>query len=307
MGRINSKNIFLTGGLGFIGKNFQEYFSEKYCIFSPSHKELDLLDEKAVFEFVKNNKIDIIVHCANVGGGRDSLDETDVVEKNLRMFFNIAKCSDLVEKIIHFGSGAEYDKSKPIIDVREDDTKIIIPKDDYGFYKYICSNFVNNSNNIINLRLFGVYGKYENYLFKFISNTIVKNILHLPIVIKQNVFFDYLYIDDLLKIVDHFIENDAKMKVLNATRGDKIDLKSLAEIVNEVSDYKSEITIASPGMNNEYSSNNERLKKEIPGLKFTSHTQAIKILYSWYKNNMAMIDKKRILNDPYINNIIVNS
>jgi len=53
--------------------------------------------------------------------------------------------------------------------------------------------------------------------------------------------------------------------------------------------------------------NNERLKKEIPGLKFTSHTQAIKILYSWYKNNMAMIDKKRILNDPYINNIIVNS
>ena len=65
----NKRRIFVTGGGGFIGKNFQEYFSEKYCIFSPSHKELDLLDEKAVFEFVNKNKIDIIVHCANVGEG----------------------------------------------------------------------------------------------------------------------------------------------------------------------------------------------------------------------------------------------
>lgn len=305
MGTMTKKNIFITGGSGFIGKNLNEYLAGSYNLFSPSHKELDLLDESSVVNFVKKNNIHIIINCANIGGGRDTTHVKDVVHTNLRMFFNIMKCSDIVKKVIHFGSGAEYDKSKPIIDVREEDSKKSIPKDDYGFYKYVCSRFIEKSKNIICLRLFGVYGKHENYLFKFISNAIVKNLLHMPIFIKQNTIFDYLYIDDLMYMIKYFIEHEGPEHIYNATRGEKIDLKTIAEMINSVSDYTSEVTVLNPGFNNEYSSNNDKIVKVIKDIQFTPHKQAIRKLYLWYKEHIKEIDQNEVRKDPYINIISV--
>ena len=72
---------------------------------------------------------------------------------------------------------------------------------DYGFSKYLISQYIEKSDNCVCLRLFGVFGKYEDYEYKFISNAIVKNLLQMPIRIRQNVYFDWLYINDLMKIV----------------------------------------------------------------------------------------------------------
>ena len=88
--------------------------------------------------------------------------------------------------------------------------EVITPIDEYGFYKSITSKYIEKSEKIIQLRIFACYGKYENYLLKFITNSIVKNLFKLPIIINQNVYFDYMYIDDLIKIVDYFINNDAR-------------------------------------------------------------------------------------------------
>ena len=64
--------IFLTGGNGFVGRNIKEYFSDRYTIYAPSHKELDLLDTQAVEEFLKKHPVDFLIHAANVGGTRKS-------------------------------------------------------------------------------------------------------------------------------------------------------------------------------------------------------------------------------------------
>ena len=293
-------NIFLTGGTGFIGKNIAEILSKKYNIIAPTHKELELLDAEAVGNFVKINKIDIMVHCANRGGGRDTIDMKNVVEYNARIFFNIARNKDFVKKIIHLGSGAEYGKQRDLIRVKEDYFDRYIPTDDYGFTKYICSKYIEKSKNIVNLRLFGVYGKYENYKYKFISNTIVKNLFGLPIVINQNVYFDYLYIDDLVKIIEYFINNKTKYNIYNCTKGKTIDLISLAKIVNEMSDKPSKIIIQKQGLNKEYSADNSRLLNELKNFKFTSHKNAITSLYNYYKSIINKIDKKEIEKDKYI-------
>lgn len=55
--------------------------------------------------------------------------------------------------MIHFGSGAEYDKSKPIVKVKETDFGKVIPKDEYGFFKYICSKYIEKTDKIICLRI----------------------------------------------------------------------------------------------------------------------------------------------------------
>ena len=86
-------NLFITGGSGFIGSHLKKRFAlnRNFNVFAPKSSELNLTDESAVDDFVRGHKIDTIVHLANRGGGRDTLDMTNVTEYNLRIFFNIAK------------------------------------------------------------------------------------------------------------------------------------------------------------------------------------------------------------------------
>lgn len=299
-------NIFITGSNGFIGTHLKEYLNKnysKYNLFTPSSKELDLVNEEAVDNYILGNKIDIIIHLANKGGDRTTVDMKNVTEYNLRIFLNIAKHEKNVKKIISFGSGAEYSKHKPIVDAHEEDYLDAQPLDEYGFYKSITSKYIEKSDNIVQLRIFGAYGEYENYRYKFITNSIVKNLLKLPIVINKNVYFDYIYINDLLKMIDWFIHNESKEKIYNATTGKKIDLITLANLVNETSDFKSEIKVLNDGLNNEYTSNNERIMKELKNFEFTSHKKAIQKMREYFKANLEKLDKESIINDPYLKEI----
>lgn len=300
-------NLFITGGSGFISSHLKKRLAlnGNFNVFAPKSSELNLTDESAVDDFVRAHKIDAIVHLANRGGGRDTLDMTNVTEYNLRIFFNIAKQKNKVAKIISFGSGAEYGKHKPIINAREDDYKKALPLDEYGFYKAITSHYIEDcADNIIQLRLFGIYGEMENYRYKFITNAVVKNLLHLPITINQNVFFDYMYVDDLLNVVEFYIENDVRHKIYNASSGTKIDLLSLAALVNEASDFKSEISVLNEGLNNEYTSDNSLLKSEMKDkFKLTPHSEAIGKIHKYFKQNFASLDLATIKKDPYLGKI----
>ena len=299
-------NIFISGSNGFVGTHLKEYLSNlylEYSLFSPSSSELDLSNELAVDDYILSNKIDIIIHLANKGGDRTTVNMKNVTEYNLRIFFNIAKHEKSVKKIISFGSGAEYGKHKPIIDAKEEDYLKSQPLDEYGFYKSITSKYIEKSQKIVQLRIFGAYGEYENYRFKFITNAIVKNLLQLPIVINKNVLFDYIYIDDLVKMIDWTIHNETKEKIYNVTTGAKIDLISLVNLVNETSDFKSEIRVLNDGLNNEYTSNNEKILSEIGNFEFTTHKNAILKMRDYFKTNLKNLDKESIINDPYLKEI----
>lgn len=295
-------NIFITGSNGFVGSHLKEYLSKNYnySLFIPSSQELDLSDEKALDKYILENKIDIIIHAANRGGGRDTADMKSITEYNLRIFFNIAKHEENVKKIISFGSGAEYGKHKSIIEAKEEDYLESLPLDEYGFYKSIASRYIEKSDNIVQLRIFGSYGVYENYRYKFISNAIVKNLLHLPIVINKNVLFDYIYVDDLVRMIDFFIHNDAKEKIYNVTTGTKIDLITLAELVNSVSDFQSDIKVLNDGFNNEYTSSNQRILKELGNFQFTSHQNAITKMRCYFQENSDKLEIEMIREDPYL-------
>lgn len=286
------KKILITGANGFAGRHLATYLkSKKYELYTPSHKELDLLDENAVDNYFIKNKIDIVIHTALVGGSRKEEHVDSALNQNLRMFFNIIRNKKRFKKMIHCGSGAEYDKRFPIVKAKEEDFDKRVPVDEYGFGKYICSKYIENSENIVCLRIFALFGKFEDYRYRFISNAICRNIYGLPITIRQNVYFDYIYINDFVRIVEYFIEHKAKHKFYNAGTGKRIDIKTLARKINEISDKKSKIIIKNKELNNEYTCNNERLISEILDFKFTKMDDSIKDLYTWYKINIDKIDK----------------
>lgn len=300
------KSVFITGGLGFIGRNLMEKLTvDGYRVLAPSSSELNLLDEQAVDAFIRRETVDIIIHAANKGGGRDTMGMVDVVHTNLRMFFNIVKHADKVEKIIHFGSGAEYGKHRSIFMATEDEACNALPHDGYGFYKSVCSRYIEHlGGNILNLRIFACFGKYEDYRFKFISNAIVKNLLGLPITIRQNVNFDYVYVDDLVKMVLWAMTSHTVYKAYNITRGMSVDLLTLAGLINSVADSPSEIVVDIPELNREYTSSNRRIIEECP-VDFTPHSIAIGLLYEYYSKNLSSLDLEAVRQDGFINNIRV--
>lgn len=300
------KRVAIMGARGFVGKSLTEYLKDKYSVFPITREQFSLLDGDAVAAFVEKENIDVMIHCANQGGSRKEgydAGASAIIENNLKMFFNMERLAKDGRKLISFGSGAQYNKARDLKKVREEEIGEVLPKDDYGFSKYAISKALQNPN-VYNPIIFGLYGWNEDYTFKFISNAIMKNLLQMPITINQNVVFDYLFLEDFLKLVEGLIEEDKPYKEFNITPTESVDLVSIAKLINKCSDFESEIIVKNPGLNYEYTGNNDRLLKNFPDFQFTSYEAGIEKLYEYYKVHLDALDTDAIREDAAIKNCV---
>jgi GDP-L-fucose synthase len=286
--------LLITGGSGFIGRNLAEYFASHYEVSAPSSSELNLLDSLAVRDFLCANRFDVVVHAATARSNRRVAPPADLLDRNCRMFFNLARNDGLFGRMIHFGSGAEYNRAGLPARVREDDFDASVPNDPYGFSKYICAKYIERSERIVDLRLFGVFGKYEDYTVRFISNACCRALKGLPIVIRQDVVFDYLYVNDLEKIADWFVNHEPHYKAYNVCSGAGVALTSLADMIAEVSGRNPEVIITTGGMAPEYTADNTLLRNEIGGYAFSQMPASIGELYAWYASRERDIDRESL-------------
>ena len=208
------------------------------------------------------------------------------------MFHNFAKYSHLYKRMFWTGSGAEYDRSEDISCVKEDDIlDHPIPRDQYGFEKYCIGRFIDQSENIYNLRLFGIFGPYEFAERRFISSMILDAIHCTNFCIRQNSRFDYLWIGDFLHIMNLFIRKDnLSFHTYNVASGKSFELLELAKIVKTVTKSVGDIIIQNDGMGKEYTVNISRLMNQFPDLKFSSIDSSIDQFYQWYlERNMPSV------------------
>lgn len=289
--------ILVTGASGFIGKNLAEYLGDHHELLIPRHDELDLLDEPSVEKYLRKHVVDVVIHTAGKPGHRNAKDPSAVFYSDTRMYFSLLRNQDYFGKLIITGSGAVYDVRNDIVKINEEDWKTKLPSDEHGFFRYVTAHHIEMSQGVIDLRLFGVFGKYEDYAIRFISNAICKVLFDLPITIRQNRTFDYLYVNDLFPVVDYFIGHDGKHREYNVTPDDAVTLHQVAERVLSVSGKNLPILISREGMGLEYSGDNSRLKEEFPSLKFTAIDDAIAQLYEWYRQNLTHINRALLLVD----------
>jgi len=288
--------ILLTGGSGFIGKNISESFlGQKYNIIAPAHKDLELLNEDAVRSFFRENKIDVIINAAAKPGHRNAKEPGNVFYENTRIFFNLARNSSYFQKMLLIGSGAIYDMRHYQPKMKEEYFDTHVPVDEHGLCKYVCGKYIQRVDKIIDLRIFGIFGKYEDYAIRFISNMICKALFDLPLTIKQNRKFDYIYVEDLMPILDYFIQNTAQYKEYNITPEESTELYSLAEKVRFIAGKDLPIVLSQNGLGLEYSGDNNRLRNEIRALRFTPIDKAIAELYEWYRENKRSIKQELLL------------
>ena len=277
-------NILLTGSGGFIGSNLQEHLKDRYNLLCPRSYELNLTDENAVAQYFNSHNIDFIIHCGTTGGARGVQDSPETLDDNIAMVNNLIKYKKDNVRVILFGSGAMYDKSRNLHKVKESEIGNFLPYDLYGQSKMKIAEIVNKRNDILCLNICACYG-YNEKDSRFPSYAINQVIKGDEIVINQNVVFDYLFVEDMQRIVEHFIINKPLHKIMNITPSDSISLAEIADIVVNISGggHCSQVKIKNPVLNNEYTGDNSLLLNEIPDFKFTSMFEGLSKLYTYIK------------------------
>ncbi len=283
------KKILITGGNGFIGRNLKNYLSgqsDRYDVHVPMHPQLDLMDSCLVERYLSQNSFDIVVHSAVYGtlGMPEEAARISQLRNNLQMFYNLKRCSDAFGKMYYFGSGAEYAKDAYIPFMKEEYFGRMLPQDDYGLSKYIMADGIREDGNIYDLRLFGVFGPYENYNYRFISNVVCKALSAQQIRIHRNVYFDYLYIADLCRIMEWFLEHEPRWRWYNVCTSQSTDILTIARMAVNVTGSSSQILVEQEGLGREYSGDNSRLLLEVGDFTFTPLEDAVCELAAFYRS-----------------------
>jgi GDP-L-fucose synthase len=228
--------ILVTGGNGYIAKAIQYKFSETFIIDSISKNDFDLRNTDDTKRWFKDKHYDAVIHTAIKGGNRLETEDCSVLNDNLRMYTNLENCSDHYKKFISFGSGAELN----------------LPNSFYGYSKQLISKLMEHNNNFYNLRIYAVFDYNEN-IKRFIKSNILRYINEEDLIIHKNKFMDFIYMPDLLSIVEKYLKNDNLPNIINCVYNNKHKLSDIAEKINNLDlNKKSQIKFQSSEMDNPY-------------------------------------------------------
>ena len=254
--------ILITGKNGYIGKSLHSYLHSKHDITIVGRQDFDLTDSFETIKFFSDKFFDIVIHTAVVGGHRGKQEDSSILDQNLKMYYNLLDVNHRYTKFIHFGSGAEFLHFTP-----------------YGLSKLIINQSMRDKPNFYNLRIFGVFD--ENELdTRFIKANIKRYINKEAIQIFEDKMMDFIYMKDLITLVEHYINNDDLPKEIDCMYpGNKSYLYGIAEIINKLGDY--EVPILSGKNASSYVGYYHPLKLDFIGLE-----QGIKETYNKLKNEL---------------------
>lgn len=256
------KTALLTGQTGFVGKNVRDILSESFHLLAPVRSELDLRDAASVENYFDTHQVDVVFHCANPNPVKNQLDTNEhFMEDCMRIFLNLYRCRHKYGKMIYLGSGAEYDKSMEVVNIREEDCFRSPPKDPYGLSKYAMNMMAEQSDNVYNLCLFACFGPWD-HASKFITHCIRCCLRGEEITIRQDCRFDYIHVYDLGKMMVWLGENQPKHHMYNVSGCQHMLLSEIAEEVRKQMGVSLPVRVLNPGLNREYTANGERFWSE---------------------------------------------
>jgi GDP-L-fucose synthase len=237
-----------------IKKNLSSEF-EITCI---TRDNFNLLDSNSISEYLLAKEFDVLIHTAISGGRRTKYETGDVVYQNMLMFENLMQFSDKFKLIINFDSGAIYDRETDIYCRKEQDV-LTIPKDYYGFSKYVIYKRSLQYDNLINFRIFNIFHINEE-ADRFIKACFIAKKNGTNVKIFQDKYFDFMYEDDFVKIIRHYVSNISLElpKTFNLSYTNKYKLSEIAE---KILGDKNRIEILDNLCNKNYCGDGSRLNE----------------------------------------------
>jgi len=255
--------ILITGANGYIGKSLFESLKNQFNVVGISRKDFDLTDSFETLKFFSDKYFDVVLHCAVIGGSRLKKDDFQIMDENLKMYFNLLGCKNRFDRFINLGSGAEiFNSESP-----------------YGLSKKVIHNSILEKDNFFNIRLFAVFDENEIDT-RFIKSNIVRYIKEEPFVLYENKEMDFFYMEDFTRLVKYFIFSDKDIlpKIHECTYNKTFKTIEILQMINNLGEFKSP-TLNDSIIGKKYCGNFIDLGIEYVGLE-----QGIKNTYNRLRN-----------------------
>lgn len=258
--------ILLTGSTGMVGRNIVDNSnSTNYELLCPTSSELNLLDNKAVHDYISCHSPDLIIHAAGLVGGIQANIKrpVDFLVSNLIMGVNIVNEAKIcgVKNFINLGSSCMYPKGIDTA-ISEDDLltgKLEDTNEGYAIAKItvakLCEYITKENKDyhyktIIPCNLYGKYDKFDEHsshmipaVINRIHNAKVNNINLIEIWGDGESRREFMYAEDLANFIYQAIPNIQRLpSMLNVGLGHDFTINDYYKIIAEEIGYKGSFT-----------------------------------------------------------------
>ena len=303
------ETILLTGASGMLGNNLLKHpFFEKYKFLTPSSLELDLKNFDFINNYLKKNKVQMVVHlAAKVGGIQANINNSfEFLVHNLELGKNliIASKQNNIKKLINIASSCMYPKGNK----REISEDLLLKgeleptNEGYALSKIITTKlceYVNQENKSYNYKTIvpcNLYGEYDNFdensshlvssVIKKIDNAKNNNCKTVEVWGDGKARREFMYAGDMAELIFHAINNFESMpSIMNAGNGFDYSILEYYEEIAKVIKYDGTFifNLEKPvGM--ERKLNNVERMKNWGWLPKTSLSEGIKLTYEYYRS-----------------------
>ena len=303
---IDHDYTFITGGNGLVGS----------CVrgkHRPKSSEVNLLNFDQTLEYMKDNKIKNVVHCAaRVGGVQENMDKLgEYFYENMQMTLNIIEASRLcgVEKMVCLLSTCIFPDTAtyPLTTNQIHEGEPHPSNYGYGYAKRMTEINARSYRDqygmkIVNIVPCNVYGIGDNYNLK--SSHVIPGLIHKCYIAKQyesnlEVWGDglalreFIYNKDLGKVIDWTLENYDDDEALIVSPDKEHSIAEAVDSITKAFDLRVDVVYDSskPKGQHRKPSDNSKFKSLLPDFEFTSLEDGIKETVEWFKENYGDVRK----------------
>lgn len=240
--------ILITGKSGYIGKALASALNKDHDITAIGRDDFDLTNYSKVCDWFSDKFFDVVLHTAIVGGSRLIEETSDVLDQNIMMYYNLLNNKKHFGKFINFGSGAELHDTM------------------YGISKNTIFNSLKDKKDFYNIRIYGLFDHNEKES-RFIKSNIFRYKEKQSIIIFKNKQMDFFFMEDLISVIRYFLYNNNPPTVFDCTYEKSLTLYNIAEIINNLNDYKVDIEIWDQTIQDNYVGEFSKLPIDYIGLE----------------------------------------
>jgi GDP-L-fucose synthase len=259
----NSK-IYIAGHNGMVGSACLKALKTRGYknIIGYSSKDLDLRDQKKVFEIINREKPDVIIDAAARVGGilANSQNPYEFLMDNMLIQNNLIKAAHElnIEKFIFLGSSCIYPKKAP--QPLKEEYLLTGPLEEtnqwYAIAKISGVKLIEAlreqyNRDYISLMPTNLYGPGDNYDLEtsHVLPAMLRKFHEAKVTNKNEVVLwgtgtpkrEFLHVDDLAKAVVFSIENSLSDSLYNIGSGVEVSIQGLAEIIQKIVGYNGSI------------------------------------------------------------------
>lgn len=288
------KRIVILGHSGFIGSHLEHYLQEKYQLIEIVGRALpsiDFTEEGEIIvlkDFFDMNTAVIMLAAIKPNIGND----LEAFIKNVSMVVNLCKLlqKNPVTRLIYFSSAAVYGEDVHNLHITEQTP--INCRSYYGIAKYACERLLwkafaeKKNSSLLILRPPVIYGPGEKEFFYNPAGFAKKALAQEKITLwgDGSEKREFIFIDDIVRIVEHFIFNDYS-GVLNVASGKSSSFKEIINILSKLG--YTVLTDSRPRTKKKVDNafDNKLFTKLMPGFKFTNLEEGIKKVLDYESKN----------------------